>query len=304
MEGLLYPHWRFLCPILGKYFNDFGDSLIVNIMRTYNQISEAIEQEIARKYAEGHSSIRVGKEFGVHFSTVLKIVRRRGIEPRSTTQTSKRYSFNEDFFESIDTEQKAYWLGFILADGCISRGKDLIIVLKASDSEHLKKFVADIKGTNQFQHIRNNGGFNGINAVRLSIRSKKMCDDLKKHGITERKSLTAKIPSCVPAPLRHHFWRGVVDGDGHVCVNRQGKYKYLEVGLCGNKSVVTSFSTFIANIIGVRPAVCSDHSIWKTKVGCKNASKLCTCLYDKSVIFLERKLNIYKEYVEDNAHRS
>ena len=32
----------------------------------------------------------------------------------------RKYNVNHDFFESINTEERAYWLGFISADGCIS----------------------------------------------------------------------------------------------------------------------------------------------------------------------------------------
>ena len=43
----------------------------------------------------------------------------------STTLRNKRdgYFHNESFFQTIDTESKAYWLGFIAADGSINKEK-------------------------------------------------------------------------------------------------------------------------------------------------------------------------------------
>ena len=30
-----------------------------------------------------------------------------------------KHNLNKDYFKNIDNEEKAYWLGFIAADGCI-----------------------------------------------------------------------------------------------------------------------------------------------------------------------------------------
>ena len=32
-----------------------------------------------------------------------------------------KYVYNKDYFEKINTSEKAYWLGFLYADGCITR---------------------------------------------------------------------------------------------------------------------------------------------------------------------------------------
>jgi hypothetical protein len=273
-------------------------------MRTYNQTSPEVERKIISLYNSGLSSVKIQKKLGVNPTTILYIVKRNGFPTRTTQQTSRRYTFNERFFERIDTEEKAYWLGFILADGCISRGKDVIIALKASDKNHLDKFIKSIGGNNKYYIRKNNGGYNHCTAAFLAIRSEKMYDDLVKLGITERKSGKEKMPPTVPSYLLRHFWRGVVDGDGHVCVNNQPPYEYLEIGLCGSKSIVSDFSTFIMDSIGIHPKVSPDHSIWKTKTGCSHALKLCALLYDNSMIFLDRKWKIYEQYKHNNANHS
>lgn len=268
-------------------------------MRTYNQTQPELEQDIIKMYNDGTSSVKIQEKTGVNPTTILDIVKRNGFPTRTTKQTSKRYTFNEKFFERIDTEEKAYWLGFILADGCLSRGKDVILALKESDYKHLDKFLKVINGNNKYRIVKNNGfnGFKGSgSAVYLQIRSQKMYEDLTKQNLTERKSGKERMPPNIPSELLRHFWRGVVDGDGHVCINNQHPYKHLEIGLCGSKAIVTEFSNFILKNIGVHPKICSDHSIWKTKTGCSNAVKLCTLLYDNSVISLDRKYKIYNGY--------
>ena len=272
-------------------------------MRTYNQTPTEVENQIVKLYTTGISSIGVSKQTGVHFATVLNIVRRHGLPTRTTQQTSKRYTFNEQFFEKIDTEEKAYWLGFILADGCISRGKDIIIALKESDKSHLDKFIKSIEGNNKYQIVISNGFGGPFLTARLAIRCQKMCEDLSTHSITERKSLTA-VPPSIPEHLQRHFWRGVVDGDGHVCVNSQYPYKSLEIGLCGSKSVIQGFIDYVKSSLSLDLTLSEDHTIWRTKTSGKKAMQLCSLLYGGSVIYLERKLKTYEQYKQDHTHHT
>lgn len=276
-------------------------------MRTYNQTSVEIEKEICRLYEEGESSVKLSKKFSTNPSTVLQIVRRNGGQTRTTKETSKRYTFNENYFSKIDSEDKAYWLGFILADGCICRN-DLIIVLKESDASHLDKFIKCIGGDNVYQKVESDNSWGKHDAVRLSIRSKKMFNDLMALGITPNKSLTATVPMNIPKKLIRHFWRGVVDGDGTMCYynNKKGKYqyRYLAVGLTGSKSVVESFIDYIKKASGILLRLNKDKNVWRTKTACFNAVEICSLLYNNSVIYLDRKKDLYSKYVKTHAHYS
>lgn len=56
----------------------------------------------------------------------------------------KKYQVNENYFEKIDSEEKAYWLGFLYADGNVRMHKNksgiLKLKLKQSDKKHIEKF--------------------------------------------------------------------------------------------------------------------------------------------------------------------
>jgi len=137
------------------------------------------------------------------------------IEPRRRSGPKRKYSLNEAFFENIDTEEKAYWLGFIYADGCISNNR-LQFDLSWKDNDHLAKLACSL-GTDtpvKFKKRENH------EKAFFRVVSRKLINDLKRLGLTERKSFTIKFPSedLVAKEYQHHFIRGYVDGDGSFIV--------------------------------------------------------------------------------------
>lgn len=140
-----------------------------------------------------------------------------------------KYYYNSDFFQDIDTEEKAYWLGFLYADGCINRmyrneklkAMDLELGLCREDETHIEKFLNSLESNVEIKHktIKLNGRI--YEASRVQICSTKMCRDLIDKGCTPTKSLTLEFPNTetVPQDLIRHFVRGYFDGDGCVSIN-------------------------------------------------------------------------------------
>ena len=141
------------------------------------------------------------------------------------TRTKK--TCTRDFFNVIDTEEKAYWLGFIFADGYISYSEKNMkkgqlattyctgIKLKWSDREHLKKFNKSIRGNYKvFKETSHPDGFRKkiTEAAKILVYSQQMYNDLNKY-FDRDKTYTAKFPS-IPENLMRHFIRGYFDGDG------------------------------------------------------------------------------------------
>lgn len=63
---------------------------------------------------------KIAQQVGISAGSVSKILRENNIPIRTNSQYLA-YAFNEGFFDVIDNEAKAYWLGFIYADGYIAR---------------------------------------------------------------------------------------------------------------------------------------------------------------------------------------
>ena len=130
---------------------------------------------------------------------------------------------NSDYFKIIDTEHKAYWLGFLIADGYLCTSKNrLELCLAKIDKEHIELFKKDLESEHKIQLkecILNNKIFY---AYRINITDKQISQDLQKYGFNNNKSYEAYIPfDYIPLHLMRHFIRGLFDGDGCVYTHKE-----------------------------------------------------------------------------------
>jgi len=247
--------------------------------------------EVVELYGKGKSADEIHDLTRISGNTVLRWLKEVNIKPRG----SRRYQFNEKFFEFIDNEEKAYWLGFILADGCISYDKKrdthytVTLDLQVRDIEHLEKFKRCL---NLHVPIRSNGI---ANCRQLYVNSKKLAESLVRLGITHRKSFIVKPPR-VRDDLQRHFWRGVFDGDGTISVLK----KEVCIGLTGNDHVCRSFSKFLGfegKFVYKRGKMTvSCFNINGTSAGRQNLIlQQVEKLYKDSKVYLDRKYAKYQE---------
>jgi len=187
---------------------------VFQILRRHNiairsQKSLTAEQELAlvALYATGMCVNSVGKSFNVSRATAARVLTRHGIEIRGNEFTSRLHEFDRRFFNIIDTEKKAYWLGFLMADGCNTAGM-LGICLSSKDLVLLEQFKEDIKAGHSIRHSKER------NLIYFSIQNKLLCEDLASHGIIPRKTFAAAWPHHLSLEMQRHFARGYFDGDG------------------------------------------------------------------------------------------
>ena len=203
---------------------------------------------------------------------------------------------NYNFFETVDTEEKAYWLGFIYADGCVSsKGYSIQINLSSKDHNHLKK-ISNIFGK-EISNYKDNLGYH---KSQLHIYSVKLHSDLIKNGVVPRKTYIDSniIFDCVPQNLLNHFIRGYFDGDGCISVdNRNLKQKRGTVSIAGTKTFITKIKKIILDKIGL-----NDTKLHKTYYiyilswgGKKQIEAIYYYLYKNATIFLERKKEKFEE---------
>lgn len=215
----------------------------------------------------------------------------------------KRYSLKnhllqEDFFEKIDTEEKAYLLGLLKTDGYVKNSKTLRgskkwgITLKATDCcllEQIKTIIgSDVMLTKDCRI--------GKECYSLEITNEKMCSDLSKYEIIPRKTyfLDDIHLEQIPIHLQCHYLRGLLDGDGSIFVEKENRQ--LGISFCGyNENFVYSFQIAIDNFLNKEKhnkifKVNAYQCKWKGNKICK---KILDYLYSNSTIFLPRKKEFY-----------
>lgn len=153
------------------------------------------------------------------------------------------------FFDSIDSEEKAYILGFAASDGTVSYDTQkgtysLKFVVNSIDTQLLEDFKQSLKSkvkVKTFETTTNlpQGGTCTSKMSSVLFCSKTLVEGLIDKGVTPRKSLTLNVDySKIPDNLKRHFWRGLFDGDG--TFGLFGKKKILEVSLTTSKIMAES----------------------------------------------------------------
>jgi len=238
-------------------------------------------------YLQGKSLRKIEELTGIPRKRVSRLLKEAGheVKARSKGTTGKRkYALNENIFEVIDTEEKAYWLGFLYADGYVGFNK-LELALGIKDKQHLEKFQK-FMGTDAPITERVIGN---STSCRINICSNKLLSDLEKHGCTQAKSMTLTFPE-LPEELTHHFMRGYFDGDGCCYIRKDGSPVW---SLVGTESFLESYQDILvglgANKNPKRHGNCGE--AWEIRYGGKNiVTTISQFLYKDATIYLERKL--------------
>lgn len=199
-----------------------------------------------------------------------------------------------------DNPESRYWLGFLIADGSISRNT-LSLSLTIGDMPHLLAFRDFLKSDHPIRH-RIAMGYAGAPVaneqptVSLAITSIRVCESIRARGLAERKTTTAIVPSRLA--LDSDFWRGMVDGDGWLCYNRcrkgGGTGWDINLGLCGTLAICEGFAAFAMNVAGPPPraktySVLPIKSIWRVKLTGYQAIRMADLLYTDARVSLPRK---------------
>jgi hypothetical protein len=234
------------------------------------------ELQMINDYGEGLSSLKIAKKYCVSKPTVLKILHKNNVIIR---YRHKKYFINENVFNII-SEESAYWIGFIMADGCVycksRNSKILEIGLQKGDCEHLFLFKKFINSKHKISFYKNR--------CRISINSKKIVEKLNEFGVVPNKSYCAKINKL---QYNKHFWRGMIDGDGCIYI---GKCIYIQ--LCGTKDICEQFLEYCKMIIcGIKSRVrkIKNANCYVVQINCNKAREIIRHLYRNSYISLKRK---------------
>lgn len=210
--------------------------------RSTNQLKKIAPQHVTamvEAYQSGNSQEQIGSMFGYSKRVYKRILLEQGIHIRNHAEANRHLAIDQTFFDLIDTEAKAYWLGFITADGAIQISRNvstLVIGLSTEDSQHLYKFKAAL----QSEHPVKFGKSKDHDITYIQIACKRLVEALGELGVGPNKGPTVQPCSKVPEHLLSAYWRGVFDGDGCISYSiRQSKtpYPVWNVHLTGNYNI-------------------------------------------------------------------
>ena len=163
------------------------------------------ENELLKELTlKGKSRQEVADIFGVTVSSIQNKVRRMKL--------TRKPNKNIRFFKDIDTEEKAYWLGFIYADGYVVYNKEqgnyeLGIELSDIDKEHLSKFNKHFNNELKIssrQRIFKNGKL--IKMCNIRIYSRDLVEDLISNKVVPNKTYSNIFPIIEDEKLFFHFF--------------------------------------------------------------------------------------------------
>ena len=200
----------------------------------------------------------------------------------------RKWNFNEDYFEKINTPEKAYFLGLLYADGAINKDKSISLGLQTKDIELLDKFAQELSYDKPYKIHEN--------ITSININSHKLYNDLINKGCFERKSFILKFPTNeqVPDIYKYHFIRGYFDGDG--CCHIANKSYNNYINFLGCEEFLKGISNiFLQNEIKSYLYKIKNSNIYSLYIKTKlNINKLRELLYKDDSISLKRKK--YKVY--------
>lgn len=300
-EGIIRDYLKFrdqgyVAKLWDKDRSNICHFLKKNNIETGSFAVKKIASLIIKDYLEDVPPQIIYKKYGVSYSSVYKLLKSKNI--KKINHAKRKYKINKKYFDKIDSEHKAYFLGLFFADGC-NWGYGIDIALQEGDEYLLQELRKEIYPNNDNPlKKRLPKSKNHKVLYRLVIGSTDIANDLTKHGGVKKKSLIIKYPhGSFDHSLFRHFLRGFFDGDGSIFID--SKKKRLHFNLVAphdflyeiKKEMERELKEIISNRITLNGNICS-FSLSKTRILCQ----IYHLMYDEATIFMKRKKNVFDLY--------
>lgn len=273
--------------------------------RHYNIWSEELYDRAIKLYGNGQTLNKISYDLLVTPQGLSKGLKKKEIEMRTYSDSNRKYKRNSEYFDNINTPNKAYVLGLIYADGnnYIYRKKHcLTISLQEDDYELLERVRQELEyeGSLRLSPLHDKNP-NYKNHYILSIVDIHLCEQLKKIGVVERKSLVLEFPTFLRPDLIRHFVRGYFDGDG------SNFYDYTNnkmiACVTGTREFILSLSKILESIYVnhsiAHPKQSKDSNTYVLKTNANLSSfKFLSWIYQDCDIKMQRKYQRYLDFCE------
>jgi len=261
-------------------------------------------------FKKGYSMKEVSEILGDNYKAVEGTA--RWYRPKGLVVQKYKVNFaNHEYFDIINTEAKAYLLGFFLADGCIEGTKyrngnisnRLTIRNSIDDKTAVELFNKEICPKSKIYTINYQGGVKK-RKLQLNLRwtSKHMTNTLiNKYNFSRRKAYDKKFKfpfETIPKSLIRHFIRGFFDGDGNVDFSITYTKNGVETTRFQYGFVVTAlpFTKQLSNIIcKITPGITGTIS----KITGKTTYWFVLRFNTKRIKSVDKRYEFYKYFYQD-----
>lgn len=261
------------------------------------KLSKTQIQELIENYPKENLGGReLGERYGVTRGAITTLLKRHGVKIKDS-QSRRKWAVNDNYFNIIDTEEKAYILGFFYADAYNRADQNHVTMfLQEGDKDILEKISEAVSQIRPLVYSVKKGK-NNQNQWGIVISSRQICQDLIKWGCPQAKTLIIEWPEFLHPKLFRHFLRGMWDGDGHV-----GNGPAFVVS---TKNFCIELQKLIKRIFNFGGCVYQNRTDTNNDIthcysinGKNQLRVFLDWLYKDSTIYLDRKYNKYLEIVE------
>lgn len=247
-----------------------------------------LEEQVINLYKQGNSQYKVAELVGIKRDKVKYILQKNKIP---SDNIYKKYTIGDNYFNQIDSEEKAYWLGFLFADGSVRNNeKEFEFALNYKDEYHIQKML-NCMGSNHIIYKTRE------DLRRVVIWSPQICKDLINYGCIPNKSLVKEFPyNKISNDLIHHFIRGYFDGNGYICLDTY--HNQYTIGFSSTKEFLTGIILNL-DLHYNKMQRNGDVNNYNLKYAGNNVSKKAlNKLYSNATIYLDRKYQLYLEVLQ------
>ena len=264
-------------------------------------ITNELKEEIIKYYLSQPMAMKqIEDKYGLSHPTMTKILKDVPKYPKAKLNNPNA---NERFFEKIDSEEKAYFLGLLISDGNVFKDKtgrqaSISITLDLKDEYILQKFK-------EVLNVNTSISKDGRGCGQIAIRSNLMADDLKQYGVVPRKSYITYLPK-INDTYMSHLIRGILDGDGSILAKlspkQDGHNRYLHsISFCGSHQLMKDIAEYLYNNLQLKQPIqvydYQDKNLSDIHIqNYEDMEKVGDWLYKNATIYLIRKNNIYNSF--------
>lgn len=250
--------------------------------------------DIVSRYQNKERLKSIAASYPQHFGcteTLGKMLERKGIKTERLKGGHDRLPVDDTFFQSIDTEAKAYFLGWMISDGSVNGNNNAVsLEIDREDLYMLERFRETLQSGHALTPTRN--------CYRFSFTSEAMVHDLALYGVVPNKTYVTTMPA-LPDHLMPHLIRGIFDGDGTVYrrLDNDGKRR-CSFGFYGSEGILVQIRQYLHDTLSL-----SNNKI-HPKVGCsmlyygkqKDTRAFYDYIYADAEYYLTRKRDVFDSY--------